>query len=420
MKKIITIILLVLLITACSNNSDGGGKEDTAPVPEEQQTIETKEIDVWDIQPVLEFDDIENWLTTRFGFYSDYMAEGASGDYTKPSDFYCVSYNREDFYNSDGSDLFVIGSFEKGGLMVKKNGKWGLINSKAETKAGCTHKYFTHLFFGVVFHDGVINHDYTVAYRDGFAGGGTGSSVLFIDMNGNVYTGEEENKPYPWTVNRFTKVDLYEDAVKSGYLDDDDFLVFNSYAGMIDHEKYYPDVKLPSNCIEAYAIIDKNGFRFLDVPSNYVINDISDDIISFAECTADPRSAKPIIDNEGSIVGNAVAMKYYDYELYCDQYNYRNYSFYDRDGNLIARGFDDAYGFYDGYSAVKKNGKWGFIDKQGNLVVDYIFDKATALSEGKSWVIYNGKTGRLNLTELLENGIAVNSDALNSERITVE
>ena len=422
MKKVLTIILLILLITACSSSNNSDSKEEPAPDPEEQQAIEKKEIEVWDIESALEFDEIENWFTTRSGYYGSYMAEGASGDYTKASDFYSVSYNRDDFYNSDGSDLFVIGSFEKGGLMVKKDGKWGLINSKGEMKTDCTHQFYTHVFNGVTFRDGKINHDYTIDPFDDFPGGagsGTGLSLLLIDVNGNVYTGEDESAPYPWP-GIFKSVDLFEDAKKNGYVDEDGFIVLNSYAGMIDHDNYFPEVKIPSNCIEAYTIIDKNGFKFLDVPDNYVINDISDEIISFAECTSDPRSTKPTTDNDGYVVGNAYAMKYYDYEIFCDDYGYRNFSFVDREGNIIARGFDDAYGFYDGYAAVKKNGKWGFIDKQGNLVVDYIFDKATALSEGKSWVIYNGKTGRLNLVEQLENGITVNSDTLSSETITIE
>lgn len=420
MKKTLTIILLILLITSCSNNNDvDDGKEGINQVPEEQETVEIQKIDVWDVQPVLEFDDIENWLTTKKSLYSGSLAEGMNGGYAKPSDIFSVSYNRDDFYNSEGKDLFITGSFEKGGLMVKKNGKWGLINSKGETKTECENNYITRLFMGVRYTGGRINHDYTldgVKYEAG-GGDGAGSSLLFIDVNGNIYNSEDENDEDSWFEidNSFSKVDLFEEAKKSGYVEDNDFLVFNSYPGIIDHEVYFPEIKLPANCLEGYFVIDKNGFKMLDAPSNYVINDVSDDIISFAECTTDPRNNKLFGYNQP----NPLTMYYYYYELYCDKYNYKNYTFIDRDGNIIARGFDDAYGFYDGYAAVKKNGKWGFIDKQGNLAVDFMFDKATALSEGKSWVIYNGKTGRLNLVELLENGITINSDVLNSREITV-
>ena len=422
--KIILIFVFTIFLVSCSNGSNKA--DENKPTEESNEPVEQKTTDilVWDVSPMLEFDDIDNWLTTRKNDYSGFLAEGASPDYLKPSDYYSVSYNRDDFYNSEGKDGFVIGSFEKGGLMVKKDGKWGLMNYKGEIVTEITHNYKTHMFLGTLFSDRPINHDYTLKDKTVLSGTGTGTgpSLLYINVSGDVYAGDENTIVYEsnkWVLKNFITVNLFDDAVKNGYVDEDDFLVLNTYAGMIDHEKYFPETKLPTNCIETYVVIDKSGFKLLDVPSNYVINDFSDDIISFAECTTDPRLSQPTIYELGTKAGDAFSRNYYAYELYCDKYNYRNFTFINRDGDVIAKGFEDAYGFYDGYAAVKNNGKWGFIDKQGSVVVDFVFDKATAISEGKSWVIYKGKTGRLNICDLLSNGVEINRDTLDEEKISI-
>ncbi len=188
---------------------------------------------------------------------------------------------------------------------------------------------------------------------------------------------------------------------------------------LLDFRNYYPYINLPKDLIEGYIVIDKNGFSVLSMPRNYVVNDFSQGIMVFAGCNTDPRTIYPEMAN-GSLSYDALMMNYYAYELYCDDYSYRDFTFVDRSGRIIASGFDDAYGFYEDYAAVKKNGKWGYIDKNGDLVVDFIFDKATAISDGSAWVIYKGKTGRLNIGGLLNNGVVIDDEVLTKEAVTIE
>lgn len=89
------------------------------------------------------------------------------------------------------------------------------------------------------------------------------------------------------------------------------------------------------------------------------------------------------------------------------------YEFYATDGTKIGDTYEDAYNFFDGYAAVKKNNKWGYINTKGETIIDFIFDKATPVSNGGAWVTYNGKTGRLNIDEIIDNNITLTEDVLN-------
>ena len=98
----------------------------------------------------------------------------------------------------------------------------------------------------------------------------------------------------------------------------------------------------------------------------------------------------------------------------------KNFEYYDVKNGTSIRGYDSGYPFFEEYAAVKKNGKWGYIDKQGNVVIDFIFDKATPLCDGKVWVIYNGKTGKLNIKDMLDNKVPFNDDVLSSSTYQIE
>jgi len=415
MKKIIVLLLFftLLFVNGCSSDKNDEPIEasSTENAPEIIEETETKEIQVWPVAPTLEFDDIDNWLTTRKYGHSSIIGSGESASSIWPLDDYSISYNRNDFYNSEGKDSFIIGSFEKGGAIVTKDGMHGLIDSKGKIVTDVAHKYRTHQKAGVIFDTGNINHDYTINERE-FAGGGSGISFLFLNKDGKVFCPVDS-----LTASTLIEIDLFDKAVEQGYVDEDGFILLNTFASIIDHDNYLPELKLPNSLIEAYVIINKEGYKVLSIPRNYVVNDFSEGIICFAGCNTDPRSIKPETLSDGTLSDNALMMFYYAYELYCDRYSYSDFTFVDKEGNIIASGFEDAYGFYDGYAAVKKNGKWGYIDKEGNIVIDYIFDKATALSDGSAWVIYKGKTGKLNIAELLENNITVNDETLQKDTV---
>ncbi|MBR2794768.1 MAG: WG repeat-containing protein [Solobacterium sp.] len=58
--------------------------------------------------------------------------------------------------------------------------------------------------------------------------------------------------------------------------------------------------------------------------------------------------------------------------------------------------------FENGYCPVKKGDKWGFINEQGEAVSEFIFDDASALYEGKTYVSHNGEYGILDLPATLQ------------------
>ena len=76
-------------------------------------------------------------------------------------------------------------------------------------------------------------------------------------------------------------------------------------------------------------------------------------------------------------------------------------------GQLIASGYDDVKYFEDGYAPVKKGDKWGFIDENGNEVSDFIFDEASPLYNGRSYVKINGKFGILDVGKTLQRKVSI-------------
>ena len=58
--------------------------------------------------------------------------------------------------------------------------------------------------------------------------------------------------------------------------------------------------------------------------------------------------------------------------------------------------YDKAYAFSEGLAVVELNGKYGYINTEGKRVVDCIYDKAFAFREGLAVVELNGKWGYIN------------------------
>ena len=59
-------------------------------------------------------------------------------------------------------------------------------------------------------------------------------------------------------------------------------------------------------------------------------------------------------------------------------------------------GFDGAGNFKEGFSAVKKDGKWGYINTKGEQIVECKFDDARDFSEGFAAVKKYGRWGYIN------------------------
>lgn len=59
-------------------------------------------------------------------------------------------------------------------------------------------------------------------------------------------------------------------------------------------------------------------------------------------------------------------------------------------------GFDGAGNFKEGFSAVKKDGKWGYINTKGEQIIECKFDDTNYFNEGFAAVAKDGKLGYIN------------------------
>ncbi|MBS5810548.1 MAG: WG repeat-containing protein, partial [Campylobacter concisus] len=59
-------------------------------------------------------------------------------------------------------------------------------------------------------------------------------------------------------------------------------------------------------------------------------------------------------------------------------------------------GFDGAGNFKEGFSAVKKDGKWGYINTKGEQIIECKFDDTNYFNEGFAAVKKDGKWGYIN------------------------
>lgn len=74
------------------------------------------------------------------------------------------------------------------------------------------------------------------------------------------------------------------------------------------------------------------------------------------------------------------------------------YGYTDTKGRIesIPAQFDNAYDFFDGLAAVRKNSKWGYIDKSGNLIIPPQFNGAGSFESGLAAVKVKDKWGYIN------------------------
>ena len=263
----------------------------------------------------------------------------------------------------DANDLYGI--YEAGGLIVIKDGLMGLMNGEGiETVAPA---------FGI---------------REL-------SKVGISAFPFKFWTNNNYNSGYNITTDYHLGEALSDYGQVGGYNGirfDSEQGVFIDFDGNVyDYTQHIPDIY--QYIIVDEVLISHDGYKplfdLLANPSAETSRSIitfSNDVILMAHNTNEPYY--------NPVINNAV---YYDVEL-----------------NQIGETYDSGLGFTEEYAAVEKDGKWGYIDKSGNLVVDYLFDKATPVSQGKAWVIYNGLTGRLNLVDLLNEGITITPEVLDT------
>lgn len=350
-----------LLLSACaSQTKPGETPEPVMDVPEETAVPEESplSIDIWDVDPVFEYDDIDTSFTSHWHHGKD----NGEDDYLN----YALIYPMQDIYNSSKQQGFT-GSFEKGGLFVYKYGHFGVMNGNGIITFDPQYDDYT-IQSGMLINNTAvmacqIQYDYTSVYcTDHWGIGGAYRHLGSMTKDAMVIDTYHDKL--------ISVYDLHADAVEAGLIEDDGYFIY-------DGQRF--DDSSP-NIIEGYIAVGKDSYTQLTDGFNKRLIAFSEDtVLLAAEDTSGIRS---------------------------------DFEFIDMNGHTLCSGYEDSYGFFEGYAPVKKDGKWGYIDKNGNCVTGFIFDKATPLCDGKAWVIYNGRTGRLNIKSMIENNVPFDDSIL--------
>lgn len=231
--------------------------------------------------------------------------------------------------------------------VVKKNGKWGLINTKGKVVADFIYEDFfipqVHLFF----------NDIATAKKDGLWG--------FLSKKGKNIT------PF-----------VYE-AVRSSYLDDPQFISTfsdgmavvkkNGKWGAIDtkgNEKIPFVYDFISSFDSEAAVVQQDGKRGYINKNGEIIIPVIYDEIKWIECGLRPVKKNGLwgfLNEKNEIV---VPMMYDDILV----------------SETVSTDSELWFFSQDGYCAVKKNKKWGLIDKENNTIIDFEYDGIKWTSNG--------------------------------------
>lgn len=351
---------------------------DTTPTTVEKHVVD---MEVWAIQPVYEFDDIDVDFETS---------------YTSVS----LNYPETPYFCFNNNNLYTA-TYE-GGFIFVKGGKFGFANGIGEvvTEAkytGVLDKFSEDSLYatttGVAGKAEQLKANYYHEKEDYYGGlGGTG----FPSYGFNTSSGQIEEVPNSeWNSSSATYFNLYEFALENG-MEEGSIAVLKSSSD-ISGSKYY----------DGYVIAGEDDYiNTIDISTDYSVYAVSENIITFAKYNNVSGTDKYYYDDRSKV-----------YPLVRDQ-RITDVVYVNADGETIASGYETGYPFYGGYAAVKKDGKWGYIDTDGNVVVDFVFDKATPISDGKAWVIYNGKCGRMNIVAMIENNAIFNDEQIKTDEWT--
>lgn len=231
--------------------------------------------------------------------------------------------------------------------------------------------------------------------------------------------GEEVVNPQYETFLRFNDGGMFSD--KHGY--GPCVNVYSDYS-----TTYYYDGCGVGGIVDEYEVYSNNGSISIEGSFFSMGNEYDNFVNKYGKFVIKASGQRSniygnVLIKDGTIVffNNLLTSKeVYDYSsdiiLFTDgNSNYAvNPEYYNENGDLIISGYEAGYGFYEGYAPVMKNGKWGYIDINNNVVVDFIFDKATEIYNGQAWVKYNGKIGKLNIIDMINNNIPFTDEILSA------
>ncbi|MDR0561008.1 MAG: WG repeat-containing protein [Prevotellaceae bacterium] len=265
-----------------------------------------------------------------------------------------VSYMYDDIYDFDYTQTSRMEGpyidfldYEGKTAMVKKDGKWGIVNTKGEVLAACVYEAFfipdVHLFCA----------DRAAAKKDGLWG--------FLNEKGKPVTAfiYEDVGSMDLKIPQFTStfcggMAIVKKTGKWGAIDTDG----NEKVPFIyDYISNFSSEATIAQKDGKWGYINKNGVEVIPV--------IYDEIKWFENglCPAKTNGLWGFLNEKGETVVPAM----YDDILVSDEISV--------DGGLWFFSQDD-------YCAVKRDGKWGLIDKDNNIVIGFEYDGVKFTSDG--------------------------------------
>lgn len=262
-----------------------------------------------------------------------------------------------------------VTDFEKGLSIVKKDGKYGVIN----TKGG-------HIF--------PISFDKLTNFNGGIALAEENGLKYYLYSNGQRQVLSNKYEFYPYSEG-FARIKNNKNG-KWGYIDSEGTIIIN------------PTYTSASDFHGGLAIVSKGGDKFLittrgskkgtsfNVDTSLVLSpegygfyrDFSKRYI-FVDKNLEPSRASYIMKHDFS-------------EGYALTKDIRGKLAYIDGAGAIkvdVSKYDNAGDFSDGKAWVMKNGKYGYINTRGNLVIDTIFTYASNFNNGQAYVACGARQG---------------------------
>ena len=383
MKKIMIALLAASLLCGCERKVKEAPEEE----PEETEVI-TETGKIWTVEPGMEIETVRTMVPF----------EKTEVLYESPR--FGTLHVLGDFERNGYPQEWMGGSYKTDAIIVEKNGQNGIWNYEGEEISPADINIHSTPYANGIGPGRLKNEDGTLRFAYGYASSSSQKGIYFSDDYSERLEAPLGSYEYdPYRDERLQAFFCVQDGVFGvavpTYTEEQPVygFLFEPFAGgELPGYQIAPVVDLVCNK-QSYVICDTFGNVMMDT------------------VTARGTYVEGTYINGHYIVGTKEDVAFVHANT----------------GTQISWSYHDAGYFSDGYAPVKKYGKWGFIDETGKEVTDFIFSDVTELTNGRSYVRYNGTYGILNLKEALEAGrdlniytlYATNKDEKPIGRVTV-